>query len=77
MELSSRLNMSLIIGGVVLLAAIGTTVYMMYGRTSSVSEIPEIDTGPDISTQVSNAVETPAEKLPETNPFAGYKNPFE
>lgn len=64
-------------GGIVVLVAIGTALYFGFGRTATVTEVPEIDTGPDIGAQVSGAVETPAEKLPETNPFKGYKNPFE
>lgn len=56
---------------------LGAAFYLMYFRTATVSEVPEIDTGPDVGAQVSGAVETPAEKLPGTNPFAGYTNPFE
>jgi len=67
----------LILGGVVVLAAAVAAMYFAVGRTPAVTEAPQIDTGPDISAQVSGAVETPAEKLPETNPFTNYKNPFD
>ena len=38
---------------------------------------PTLDSGPDVSAEVSGAVQSPAEQLPETNPFSGYKNPFQ
>ena len=62
-------------GGAVL--AIIVTAYFLFVRTPETTEIPTLDSGPDVAAQVSGAVETPAEKLPETNPFSNYKNPFE
>lgn len=65
---------------VLLIAALGAFYYYRYMQKPD-PEAPlsssEIETGPDVSSDVSAAVETPAEKLPETNPFSGYKNPFE
>jgi len=40
-------------------------------------ELQAVEDDTDVSAEVSSAVETPAEKLPETNPFSSYKNPFE
>ncbi|OGG57809.1 hypothetical protein A2853_04090 [Candidatus Kaiserbacteria bacterium RIFCSPHIGHO2_01_FULL_55_17] len=81
MELQRNATMSLIIGGVVLLilVAVGTYFYSGSGDT-----VPADTTELDIGAEISGAAETPADKLPETNPFKaaetnpfkGYQNPF-
>ena len=75
MESAKRLNLPLL-GGVVVVIVLGAALYLYFGVQSSY-EVPQIDAGPDVGAQVSDAAETPADKLPETNPFTGYKNPFE
>ena len=76
--------MPLVIGGVLVLV-IAAAAYVFFapgGESVPVSQPAsqqalQIDSGPDVAAQVSGAVETPADKLPETNPFSDYKNPFE
>lgn len=72
---------SLIIGGLTLLAILASVVVYLFLAPVSpkvpAEQLPTIDTGPDVGTQVSGAVQTPAEQLPQTNPFSTYKNPFE
>lgn len=62
---------------IVVAIAVAVAAYFYFAGKQSPAEVPVLDSGPDVSTEVSNAVETPAEKIPETNPFKGYKNPFE
>ncbi len=76
MEPARGLNLPLVIGGVLVLVIVAT-VYFFFAPGQESDSIPQIDSGPDVAAQVSGAVETPADKLPETNPFSGYKNPFE
>lgn len=73
-----RLHSPLLAGTVLLLIA-AAAVYFLYVRpqTPEVPQLESADTAPNVSAEVSGAVESPAEKLPETNPFSGYKNPFE
>lgn len=68
-----------VFAGVLLLLVAATAAYFLFARpqTPEVPDLESADTAPDVSTEVSGAVESPAEKLPETNPFSGYKNPFE
>jgi hypothetical protein len=78
MEPQKNTNIPLIIGGAVVVA-IAAVLYWYYALPKQ-SAVPTVDTSvtsPDVSAEVSGAVETPAEKLPETNPFNDYKNPFE
>ena len=83
MDPSKKLNISLIAAGaIVVIATLGVVAYFFFAPASQTAEVreldtSELDTGPDVAAQVSGAVETPAEKLPETNPFGSYKNPFE
>lgn len=77
MEPTKVFTLQFLLGSVVALVVIGVLAYLMYFRAPSTLEIPDIDAGPDVGAQVSGAVETPAEKLPKTNPFKEYKNPFE
>ena len=74
----------LAIGGALVLLIAGA-VYFFYtpqqqdnavSETAPVSASTTTDTI-DVSAEVGGAVETPADKLPETNPFSDYKNPFE
>jgi len=77
MEPSRNLNLPLMIGGVLVLI-IAAAAYFFFVPGQESVQVPEIDTSAsDVSAQVSGAVETPADKLPETNPFSDYKNPFE
>jgi len=74
-------NLPLVIGGVLVLLIVGA-VYLFFAfftpeKVQESDPIPQIDSGPDIAAEVGGAVETPADKLPETNPFSDYKNPFE
>ena len=69
-------NLPLVIGGVLVLI-IAAAAYFFFAPEPKSDQVPQIDSGPDVAAQVSGAVETPADKLPETNPFSGYKNPFE
>ena len=77
-------NLPLAIGGALVLLIAGA-VYFFYtpqqqdnavSETAPVSASTTTDTI-DVSAEVGGAVETPADKLPETNPFSDYKNPFE
>lgn len=72
---------SFVIGGLTLLAVLVSIVAYLFLAPISpnmpTEQVPTIDTGPDVGTQVSGAVQTPAEQLPQTNPFSSYKNPFE
>ena len=68
--------MPVAVGGALVIVVV-VAVYFLYTPQQQPVEVPAIDTGPDVSAQVSGAVETPADKLPETNPFSDYKNPFE
>ena len=78
MELGSKLQSPVFAGAAVLMVA-AVAAYFLYVQPQAPIEpqLESIDTAPEVSTQVSGAVESPAEKLPETNPFSGYKNPFE
>ncbi len=80
-ETASGLDMRVVLGAAVSLVILGVIAYFLYSLTPQSPEIqtqtPVLDTSPDIGAQVSGAVESPAEKLPQTNPFEGYKNPFE
>lgn len=71
----------LVIGGLTLLAIfVSVVAYLFLAPVSPkmpAEQVPAIDTGPDVGAQVSGAVQTPAEQLPQTNPFSSYKNPFE
>lgn len=60
--------------------ALGIAAYLYYGaqRPSETTQA-RVDTDTStgtISAQISGAVESPSEKLPQTNPFSDYKNPF-
>lgn len=77
MEFTKSAQLALISGGIVVALALCASVYFYLLAPQPASEVPTIDTGPDVAAQVSGAVETPAEKLPQTNPFSDYKNPFE
>lgn len=63
--------------------ALGAAAYFYFyapqsaSETPTAEETPALNIGPDVGAEISGAVETPAEKLPETNPFTGYKNPFD
>lgn len=77
MEPKKNLSIPFIIGGIVVATA---ALYWYYAlpKQSATPAVDTLDTSvPDVSAEVSGAVETPAEKLPETNPFSDYKNPFE
>ena len=76
MEPAKGLNPALAAGGVVVLAILGAIAYALYTPAPPANDIPALDAGPDVAGKVSGAVESPGEKLPETNPFSGYKNPF-
>lgn len=80
MDSARGANLPLVIGGVLVLVVVAAA-YLFFapsGESVPVSEqVPQIDSGPDVAAQVSGAVETPADKLPGTNPFSDYKNPFE
>ena len=84
MDITQGRNLPLAIGGVLVLLIAGA-VYFFYtpqqqdnavSETAPVSASTTTDTI-DVSAEVGGAVETPADKLPETNPFSDYKNPFE
>ena len=78
MDLIRGPNLPLVIGGVlVLVLVIAGAAYFFFVPEPQSDPIPQIDSGPDVTAEVTAAVETPADKLPETNPFSGYKNPFE
>ena len=72
-------NTALIGTAVALLLIIGGAAYFLTSSRapSTESQIPEITEAPDVSAEVGAATETPADKLPETNPFSESKNPFE
>lgn len=68
----------LLAGAAVALVAVGAFWYMASKAepepTPAEAFTPvEIEVG----AQVSEAAETPADKIPETNPYSDYKNPFE
>lgn len=68
----------LIIGGIVTILGLAAAVYYLnQSKPATEDAVPEIVEAPDVSTDVSAAAQTPAEQLPQTNPFSGYKNPFE
>jgi len=84
MDLIRGRNLPLAIGGALVLLIAGA-VYFLYtpqqqdnavSETAPVSAATTTDTI-DVSAEVGGAVETPADKLPEMNPFSDYKNPFE
>ena len=84
MDLIRGRNLPLAIGGALVLLIVGA-VYFFYtpqqqdnavSETAPVSASTTTDTI-DVSAEVGGAVETPADKLPEMNPFSDYKNPFE
>jgi len=78
MDLTRGANLPLVIGGaLVLVLVIAAAAYFFFVPAQESEPIPQIDSGPDIAAEVGGAVETPADKLPETNPFSDYKNPFE
>ena len=85
MDFARGQNLPLAIGGALVLLIVGA-VYFFYTpqqhdnavpETAPVSAATTTDTTIDVSAEVGGAVETPADKLPETNPFSDYKNPFE
>jgi len=85
MDLIRGRNLPLAIGGALVLLIAGA-VYFLYtpqqqdnavSETAPVSAATTTDTTIDVSAEVGGAVETPADKLPEMNPFSDYKNPFE
>ncbi|MEK7509720.1 MAG: hypothetical protein AAB605_03330 [Patescibacteria group bacterium] len=83
MEPKMSLNQPLMIGGAAVLAVILAAAAYFYFYSTPAEPSPEIPVV-DVSAQVSSAVETPADKIPETNPFKAaetnpfksYKNPF-
>ena len=77
MESTKGMNLPLIASLVLVCIIAAALSYFFYRQKSIQSEIPVIDTGPNVGAEVSGAIESPAEKLPETNPFKNYKNPFE
>jgi flagellar basal body-associated protein FliL len=77
MEPSRSINIPLLVGGVAVALAAALFWYYTLPKQSATAPTDTLDTVPDVSAEVSGAVETPAEKLPETNPFSDYKNPFE
>lgn len=79
MEPASRIKTPILIGAGILVLVIGAVALFLFNNNPPDQEeiLTTIDTGPDIGVQVSGAVETPADKLPGTNPFTDYKNPFE
>lgn len=80
MDFTRGANLPLMIGGVLVLIVVAAAYFFFAPGGESVpvaQPAPQIDSGPDVAAQVSGAVETPADKLPETNPFSDYKNPFE
>ena len=59
---------------------VGAIIYFSGGgnTTQQQAEVGDITTQEiEVGTEISAAAQTPAEKLPETNPYSGYKNPFE
>ncbi len=68
----------LMIGGAVavLLIVGGAYYYLSYMATTATSEESAMASEDSVSAQVSSAVQTPAENLPETNPFDAEANPF-
>lgn len=78
MEMTPGMKTAYMIVGSVLLAGIALFIYFYAPLMKPVAPQDDaISAEPDVSAEVSGALETPAEKLPETNPFSGYKNPFE
>ncbi|OGL72346.1 hypothetical protein A3D72_04675 [Candidatus Uhrbacteria bacterium RIFCSPHIGHO2_02_FULL_57_19] len=85
MDFARGRNLPITIGGALALLIIAA-MYFFYPLQQQNNAVPETkpvsaatttDTTVDVSAEVGGAVETPADKLPETNPFTGYKNPFE
>ena len=81
MDFARGRNLPVAIGGALVLVIIAA-VYFFYTppEQSAPAPVPvatTTDTAVDVSAEVGGAVETPADKLPETNPFSDYKNPFE
>lgn len=66
-----------IVAAIAALALMGVFVYVLLRAEPGTGEVPTVEPAPDVSAQVSGAVETPAEQLPQTNPYTGYKNPFD
>ena len=60
-----------------ILVIAGAATYYFSGEEVVENEAPTVMDVPDVSADVSSAVEAPAERLPETNPYSTYKNPFE
>ena len=81
MDLIRGRNLQLAIGGVLVLFFIAAVSLFYPPQQKSPPAPPPAattnDTTVDVSAEVGGAVETPADKLPETNPFSDYKNPFE
>ena len=85
MDFARGHNLPIAIGGALVLIII-VAAYVFYAPQQS-EPLPETspvsaaatttDATVDVSAEVGGAVETPADKLPETNPFSDYKNPFE
>ena len=85
MDITQGRNLQLAIGGGLVLLIAGA-VYFFYTPQQQNNAVPAAepvsaatttDTTVDVSAEVGGAVATPADKLPGTNPFSGYKNPFE
>jgi hypothetical protein len=82
MEPQKTPNIPLIVGGALALAALASAVWYYGVRPASA---PEPSAGEDtVGANISEAAQTPAENIPdtnpfraETNPFADYPNPFE
>lgn len=70
-------QMSIVVGVVVVLVCAAVVYFLYRPAPAQKSSVPTFDSGPNVSKEVSDAVQSPAEQLPETNPFSGYKNPFE
>ena len=68
-------------GAVIVLIAIGAMWYILaLSEEGAPTPAPAEAFTPvnvEVGAQVSEAAETPADKLPTTNPFSDYKNPFE
>ncbi|OGC87495.1 hypothetical protein A3C20_02945 [Candidatus Kaiserbacteria bacterium RIFCSPHIGHO2_02_FULL_55_25] len=81
MDFARGHNLPIAIGGALVLVIIAA-VYFFYTpqQQSAPTPVPAATTTDitvDVSAEVGEAAQTPADKLPETNPFTGYKNPFE
>jgi len=62
--------------GIVLILFAGTYYYYSSRLATTASEEPAAATDESVGAQVSSAVQTPADNLPETNPFEAETNPF-